>query len=186
MNTTKFNVQLSTNSIENAIKELQKIRKTYIEMMNEDFVLESLEWIKERAEKYHIERNYKFPNSANINKNWHIKKVYKSKNEIYYQLINDNKLVAYIEFGTGLAGQFNPHKEAKNQGYEYDKNAHGYEGWSFYNEEIGIYFKNFIGYEGQSFLYDAFWDYFHNEEEWHKIYDKVYARYMGVNKELNC
>ena len=177
MNIKKIDVDLSTQSIDNAIKQITRIRG-FIKMMNEDFIIESLKWIQEQAKLYHTQRNYKYPNTANINNNWSINKVYKNKNEMCYELKNDNDLVAYVEFGTGVAGQLNPHASSKEVGYEYDKNAHGLNGWTFYNEELSIYFRDFIGYEGQSFLYDAMWDYFY-KNEWKRIYKRIYNKYMN-------
>ena len=172
-----INVELSTSSIDNAIKELTEIRKKYIKWITEDFIYESLEWIKNQAIYYHTIRTINFPNTANINKDWHIKKVFKNKNNMCYELRNDNELVAYVEFGTGLVGDTLPHKVAKEVNYDYDMNNHGIEGWSFKNEDFSLYFIDFIGYEGQSFLYDAFYDYFYGNK-WKDIFEENYNKHI--------
>lgn len=180
MNTKIINVELSTSSIENAINTLTEIRKT-IKMINDDFIYESLEFIMDRAKKYHNARTYNFENTANINNDWHIKRVLNRKNEIGYELRNDNDLVAYVEFGTGIVGEIDPHKVADKVNYEYDMNNHQLNGWTFTNKEFNLHFIDFIGYEGQSFLYDAFWDYFY-KDEWKRIYQKNYDKYMKYIK----
>ena len=180
MNRKVINVELPTSSVDNAIKQLTNIRKS-IKMINEDFIIESLEWVMEKAKKYHELRTYNFPNTANINNDWKIKKVFGKKNEMGYKLINNNELVAYVEFGTGIVGEMQPHKQANNVNYEYDMNNHKLDGWTFYNDEFNLYFIDFIGYEGQSFLYDAFWDYFY-KDKWKEIYQKNYDKYMKYIK----
>lgn len=37
----------------------------------------------------------------------------------------------YVEYGTGIWGQLNPHPEAAQAGWEYDVNGHGAQGWYY-------------------------------------------------------
>lgn len=175
----KINIQLNSKSVESAIKKMQYI-KSNIALINEEFAFESLEWIKNRSNEYLESRVKNFPNTANIQneKYWHNKQVSKKQSKVIYELRNDNELVAYVEFGTGIVGAKKPHKNAIEVGYKYDKNNRGEEGWTFYNEQINLFLKNFKGYEGKSFLYDACWDYFY-QGVWKKIYKKIYDKYMG-------
>jgi len=43
----------------------------------------------------------------------------------------------YVEFGTGIVGEENPHPNALQEGWEYDMNDHGENGW-FYIGADGI------------------------------------------------
>ena len=85
---------------------------------------------------------------------------------------NVNPVGAYVEFGTGLIGEQNPHGKANELGYEYDVNNHGSKGWNWKNEELGISMFGFKGYEGKSFLYDAFLDF------------TIFGKYKEIYQEL--
>jgi hypothetical protein len=61
----------------------------------------------------------------------------------------------FVEFGTGVIGQNNPHKEADNVGWDYDINDHGEKGWVYYNKKTGRFFWT-KGEEPSAFLYKTF------------------------------
>ena len=167
-----------TKSIEKAINKLRFIRKT-LPLVNREFMKESLNWIKERANFYLNEKVGYFKGSANISDSWNITPSNSKYGGKAYQLINDNKFVAYVEFGTGIVGKNEPHKKAEETGYEYDVNGHEENGWNFrvnFNNTWHI-FNGFTGYEGKSFLYDAFFDYFHLGK-WKEIYQEIYNVYI--------
>lgn len=179
MNTKKINVSLSVSSLENAIKELKQI-KSNIRNINREIIKESLSWIQNRANKYLEERVGKYPNSANVGMDWHIKLIKDNKGGNFeYQLINKNDLACFVEFGTGLVGSEEEHKLAEKLNYQYDMNNHGEDGWEFafeYGDKF-YYYVAFKGYKGKSFLYDAFFDFYYLEQ-WKKICQKVYDKYI--------
>ena len=175
----EINVELNKVSLERAIKELKYIRST-INIINQQFIDESLDWIIDRAIHYLNIRVHNFPNTANIQdgKYWHKNPILKEKNRIVYELRNDNEFSAYVEFGTGIVGMQNPHQMAGEVDYKYDINNHGDKGWTFYNENVPLYLKGFTGYEGKSFLYDSMWDYFYKEQQWAIIYNRIWNFYI--------
>lgn len=150
-----FNIEIfDKDSVNNAIDRMRKLEKRIYEVQKR-FIKKSLEWIRDRANELLKERVYNFPDTANVKDGWKIIQI--SKDE--WQLVNENPLAGYIEFGVGLKGQLSPHKSSSEVNYQYDINNHGEKGWNWYNENLGLFMKGFTGYEGKSFLYDAFFEY---------------------------
>ena len=58
----------------------------------------------------------------------------------------------YVEFGTGVVGSQSPHPNP--QGYTYDINAHGEDGWVYYNDDIGD-FRWTQGFKSRPFMYNT-------------------------------
>ena len=58
----------------------------------------------------------------------------------------------YVEFGTGVVGSQSPHPNP--QGWSYDVNAHGDEGWVYYNDDIGD-FRWTKGFKSRPFMYNT-------------------------------
>lgn len=59
---------------------------------------------------------------------------------------------AYVEFGTGVVGSQSPHPNP--QGWQYDVNAHGDEGWVYYDDESGK-FRWTKGFKSRPFMYNT-------------------------------
>lgn len=173
-----INISLNIRSIEKAINELKFI-KSIIPQINEEFMNESLTIIQNNAINNLVKRVKNFPNSANINNNWNINKAIAKSGGNALELRNDNKVVALVEFGTGIVGKSNAHKLSQKLGYQYDVNNHAENGWNFdviYKNEY-YHFRGFKGYEGKSFLYDSFFDYF-LLGEWKNVYQRIYDKYI--------
>lgn len=58
----------------------------------------------------------------------------------------------FVEFGTGVVGSQSPHPNP--QGWVYDKNNHGEQGWVYYNEYVGG-FRWTKGFESRPFMYNT-------------------------------
>ena len=58
----------------------------------------------------------------------------------------------YVEFGTGVVGSQSPHPNP--QGYTYDINSHGDEGWVYFNDDIGD-FRWTKGFKSRPFMYNT-------------------------------
>lgn len=43
----------------------------------------------------------------------------------------------FVEFGTGVVGKSNPHKEYQSYDWTYDTNSHGDDGWYYYDTDRG-------------------------------------------------
>ena len=59
---------------------------------------------------------------------------------------------AYVEFGTGVVGSQSPHPNP--QGWQYDVNQHGDEGWVYYDDESGK-FRWTKGFKSRPFMYNT-------------------------------
>lgn len=59
---------------------------------------------------------------------------------------------AYVEFGTGVVGSQSAHPNP--QGWQYDVNGHGDEGWVYYDEESGK-FRWTKGFRSRPFMYNT-------------------------------
>lgn len=168
----KIKINLSSTSCQKAINELKNI-KNILNKINNEFIYESLEWIKNRANDYLNNRVKNFPNTANIEQYWVINQLGNG----HWELRNTSPVGAYVEFGVGLVGSNRPHESSYQSNYKYDVNNHGDKGWNWKNEEYGISMYGFRGYEGKSFLYDAFFDYHYNFE-YKRIFKMVYSKYI--------
>ena len=59
---------------------------------------------------------------------------------------------AYVEFGTGVVGSSSPHPNP--QGWKYDVNAHGDDGWIYYDDYSGD-FRWTKGFKSRPFMYNT-------------------------------
>lgn len=59
---------------------------------------------------------------------------------------------AYVEFGTGVVGSRSAHPNP--QGWQYDANQHGDEGWVYYDDESGQ-FRWTKGFKSRPFMYNT-------------------------------
>ena len=59
---------------------------------------------------------------------------------------------AYVEFGTGVVGSRSPHPNP--DGWQYDVNGHGNEGWVYYDDYSGK-FRWTKGYKSRPFMYNT-------------------------------
>ena len=58
----------------------------------------------------------------------------------------------YVEFGTGVVGSQSPHPNPN--GYQYDVNNHGDEGWVYYDDDSGN-FRWTKGFKSRPFMYNT-------------------------------
>ena len=59
---------------------------------------------------------------------------------------------AYVEFGTGVVGSQSPHPNP--DGWQYDINGHGDEGWVYYDDKSGE-FRWTKGFKSRPFMYNT-------------------------------
>jgi hypothetical protein len=59
---------------------------------------------------------------------------------------------AYVEFGTGVVGSQSPHPNP--DGWQYDVNNHGDEGWVYYDDDGGK-FRWTKGFKSRPFMYNT-------------------------------
>ena len=77
---------------------------------------------------------------------------------------------AYVEFGTGVVGKGSSHPNP--QGWRYDINGHGDEGWVYYDDDSGE-FKWTRGFKSRPFMYNTARQL---ERECKKIAEGVFGR----------
>lgn len=186
----KIEIDLSSKSVQNALNEIRAIKKKLVKI-DEEFLLVSLEWIKNTANLY-LAENSEYSNTTDIKDRWEIYKK-PSAFGVRYELRNTSPFSALVEFGTGAIGGQNPHELASLLNYQY-----GNQSWTFvrdlesmewvvntsiygkvdFDDGRYLFLKDFEGYEGKSYLYDAFFDYFH-KGHYKEIYKKIYKKYLG-------
>jgi hypothetical protein len=76
----------------------------------------------------------------------------------------------YVEFGTGVVGKQSPHPNP--EGWQYDVNDHGDEGWVYYDDESGK-FRWTKGFKSRPFMYNTARQL---EKECAKIVKEVFGR----------
>ena len=76
----------------------------------------------------------------------------------------------YVEFGTGVVGSQSPHP--KPQGWQYDVNQHGDEGWVYYDDGSGK-FRWTKGFKSRPFMYNTARQL---EKECKKIAEEVFGK----------
>lgn len=76
----------------------------------------------------------------------------------------------YVEFGTGVVGKGSPHPNP--DGYQYDVNQHGDEGWVYYDDDSGQ-FRWTKGFKSRPFMYNTARQL---EKECKKIAEEVFGR----------
>lgn len=63
----------------------------------------------------------------------------------------------YVEYGTGVVGEANPHDLAAESGWEYDVNQHGDSGWWYLKStDMGNRFRWTKGMPARPFMYETF------------------------------
>lgn len=184
--------ELNSKSVKNAIKQIEELQKK-LPKINEEFVIESLEYVKNKANNK-LRASSQYMGTTDITEKWEINKLLStSKKIVSYELRNTSDFSAVVEFGTGIVGGNSPHPMASVSGYEY-----GTKQWSFVRdltsnewvvhnkfskEEINenpdrfLVMRNFSGYEGKSYLYDSFWEYFYNLE-YLQVYKNIINKYL--------
>ena len=116
----------SIRDIQARIKQYQKL----IKIVNEQFIIESLEWIRDKANDNLEHRVGYFAGTLNLREYWQITKT----SENTYELRNTNEKGAYVEFGTGIVGSENSHPDTSIVGWKYDTNKHGEKGWHYFKD----------------------------------------------------
>ena len=80
------------------------------------------------------------------------------------------RYAAYVEFGTGVVGSSSPHPN--HQGWQYDVNAHGDDGWVYYNDDVGG-FRWTKGFKSRPFMYNTAREL---EKECKRIAEEVFGK----------
>lgn len=162
----------SRTSKNKVITRLRRIRDNQNKIITE-FLKLSLNWIEKKANS-NLDKsvNKDFPHPTTQAREYS-HNFYKNR----AVLSNDEPNSAAIEFGIGQEGLADPHPLSAQEGYLYDVNGHGFEGWEFYlpdGTKVHTY-----GYGAKAFLYKALVEYM-DKKIWVQMYqsavDKVLRR----------
>ena len=142
-----INMELSTQSINNAIREIREFRRQLQEScleLVEALTMEGAEIAKmqltsmEAVDTGELEQSIQglfFPS------------------ERCGFVIADCPYAIYVEYGTGIVGASEPHPEAAEQ-WAYDVNGHGIKGWVYKSDKDGKFHWT-MGYISRPFMYNT-------------------------------
>jgi hypothetical protein len=125
----KIRISLGEKSIKEALQKVKKMQNQF-PIMKKELIEKCAYKIVELANKnlsiLDIGENVK----DKIMSSWHFEKV-----GDHFKIINTEQKSVYVEFGTGIVGQQQPHHKSKESGYEYNveslyKDEQGR--WTFY------------------------------------------------------
>ena len=143
---TVIKFSLNEKDIDRAIKELQQFKEEFLEKCNrliEALTDHGVEVAKVQVAQLDAVYTGELMNSI----------------EGYYSPTYNVGIIkagayyaAYVEFGTGVVGMQSPHPNP--QGWQYDINQHGFEGWVYYDEESGT-FRWTQGFKSRPFMYNT-------------------------------
>ena len=135
----KIEIGLNKQSIKNAIKQLNAIKKT-VPKMQQEFLVEVAHWITDRANDYITNSDLGSLVKDQIRSSWSYEPTangVKIVNNAQKQVTNFGTvpLAVLVEFGVGIVGQSQAHPNASAEGYEYNvdsghKSADG--SWQFW------------------------------------------------------
>lgn len=135
----KIEVGLNKQSIKNAIKQLNAIKKT-VPKMQQEFLMEVAHWLTDRANDYIKNSDLGSLVKDQIRSSWSYEPTangVKIVNNAQKQVTNFGTvpLAVLVEFGVGVVGQSQAHPNASAEGYEYNvdsghKSADG--SWQFW------------------------------------------------------
>jgi hypothetical protein len=110
----KIEVGLNKQSIKNAIKQLNAIKKT-VPKMQQEFLMEVAHWLTDRANDYIKNSDLGSLVKDQIRGGWSYEP---TANGV--KIINRAEKAVYVEFGVGVVGQSQAHPNATAEGYEYN------------------------------------------------------------------
>lgn len=128
----KVSMSLNPNSIQNAIDELKTYRSKLVELKTE-VVKGAVSRGVDLARSY-VQIMDAYESGSLLN---HIEPIYTDSGKGY--VFSGAPHSAFVEFGTGLRGSQNPHPTPP-QGWAYDVNEHGEQGWVYYDSYRGKFF----------------------------------------------
>lgn len=79
--------------------------------------------------------------------------VEEDSNGATYAVVANSGYAKFVEFGTGIKGENNPHELAEQFGWEYDVNSHGEAGWWYPSSESDPNPHKRIGNDGKTYAW---------------------------------
>lgn len=129
-------MSLSTESINKAIKEIQAYQKE-IERKTKIFAQRLAQEGVQVAKMQLLSFGFSDSSTGKLLSSISFKPgdVFGTDMASFY-VYADCEYAIFVELGTGLTGEENPHKEANNLGWEYDSHEHGEDGWFYFKDGV--------------------------------------------------
>lgn len=146
MGRTVIKFKLSESEIDRAIKEVRQFKKEFLQKCNE-LVAALTDYGVEVAKVKVAELDAVYTGELMNSIDGYYSPTFNVgiiKAGAYY--------AAYVEFGTGVVGSRSPHPNP--DGWAYDVNSHGDEGWVYYDDETGN-FRWTKGFKSRPFMYNT-------------------------------
>lgn len=110
----KIEIALNKQSIKNAIKQLNAIKKT-VPTMQQEFLMQVAHWLTDRANDYITNSDLGSLVKDQIRESWSYEP---TANGV--KIVNRAEKAVYVEFGVGIVGGGQPHPQASAEGYQYN------------------------------------------------------------------
>ena len=144
-----FEFYLSESSINDLVKKLEKYQKELQD--SKKYILEALaDYAYSRVKENIINTVGKggYPSTDTLLNSIEKSPIMNDMISVY----TDLAYAKYVEFGTGIVGSNNPHPQAAEQGWSYDKQT----GWRYIGSDGNSYYTE--GLEPHQFMYNAWID----------------------------
>lgn len=112
----KINIDLNPKSVEEAIKRLESVKSQIKNKMVEELLVRCCEFFINRANYYISLVDVGVNVRASIENSWSYQLSGKTA-----KITNTSNKAVFVEFGVGIVGKDEPHPNASESGYEYDK-----------------------------------------------------------------
>ena len=114
----KIEIALNKQSIRNAIKQINAIKKT-VPTMKQEFLMLVAHWVTNKANDYINLSDIGSLVKDEIKGGWEYEP---TTNGV--KIINRTQKAVFVEFGVGVVGQGNAHPQASVEGYEYNMDSY--------------------------------------------------------------
>ena len=142
-----IHMELSTQSINNAIREIRQfriqLRETCLELV-QALTMEGAEIAKMQVASMEAVDTGELENS--------IQGLFFPSERCGF-VIADCPYAIYVEYGTGIIGASSPHPEAQGK-WDYDVNGHDIQGWVYKSDKDGQFHWT-VGYISRPFMYNT-------------------------------
>ena len=113
----KIEIGPNKQSIKNAIKQLNAIKKT-VPTMQQGFGMEGAHWVTNKANEYIDRSDIGSLVKEQIKGGWEYEPMASG-----VKIINRTEKAVFVEFGVGIVGQSQSHPKATEDGYEYNQES---------------------------------------------------------------
>lgn len=143
---TVIKFSLNENDIDRAIKELKLFKEVFLEKCNR--LVETLTDHGVEVARLEVRQL----DAVYTGELWNSIEGYYSPTYNVGIIKAGAYYAAYVEFGTGVVGSQSPHPDP--QGWQYDVNNHGEEGWVYYDDYTGK-FRWTKGFKSRPFMHNT-------------------------------